>query len=115
MSEDEKRIFERFSARFPVKLKDTRDEYGSNVFLQDASAAGARLTTKEKFFINDYVTLDVKLPDGTDPLTLNGQVVWIKTIEPNQLWDIGLRFHRINLMKVQRLYKFVDKGSELVS
>lgn len=112
MNDNEKRVFERFSARFPVKFKDTRDEYGSTVFMRDASAAGVRLTTKEKFFVNDYVTLDVKLPDGADPLILNGQVAWIKTLEPNQMWDIGLRFHRIDLMKVQRLYKFVENTPE---
>ena len=106
--EDDKRVFERFSARFPVKFKDTRDDFGSNVFLRDASAEGAKVSTQERLFINDYVSLDVKLPDGHDPLTLNGQVVWIKTIEPNLLWDIGVRFHKIDFMNIQRLYKFVE-------
>jgi len=103
----DQRIFERFSARFPVKFKDTRDEYGANVFLQDASAEGVRLTTRERLFVHDHISLDVKLPDGTDPLVLNGQVVWIKTVEPDQLWSVGLKFSRVDLMKIQRLYKFV--------
>ena len=109
MINDDQRIFERFSARFPVKFKDTREEYGTSVFLHDASAQGARLTTHERLFLNDYVSLDVKLPDGTDPLILNGQVVWIKTIEPNQLWGVGLKFRAVDLMKIQRLYKFVER------
>ena len=109
MINDDQRIFERFSARFPVKFKDTREEYGTSVFLHDASAQGARLTTHERLFLNDYVSLDVKLPDGTDPLILNGQVVWIKTIEPNQVWGVGLKFRTVDLMKIQRLYKFIER------
>ncbi|OGX26217.1 MAG: hypothetical protein A3D10_04390 [Omnitrophica WOR_2 bacterium RIFCSPHIGHO2_02_FULL_48_11] len=102
----DKRLFERFSARFPVKFKDSRDDYGTNVFLRDASAQGVKLLTREKFFLNDRVTLDIKLPDGTDPLILNGQIVWVRPIEPNLLWDIGIKFPKIDLMKIHRLYKF---------
>ena len=50
---EERRIFERFSARFPVKFKDAREDYGSDVFLRDASAQGIRIMTKERFFLDD--------------------------------------------------------------
>ena len=104
----DKRLFQRFSARFPAKIKDSRDDFGTRVFLRDASAQGFKLTTREKMLINDNVTLEVKMPDGNDPLRLSGQVQWIKTKEPDMLWDIGFKFHKVNLMNVHRLFKFID-------
>jgi hypothetical protein len=101
------RIFERFSARFPVKFKHSRHDFGTEVFLRDASAEGMKVATKEKMFLNDSVSLLVKLPDGHDPLTLNGQVVWVKSKSP-ELWEVGLRFHQVNLMEMQRMFKLVQ-------
>ena len=99
----ERRTFERFPARFPVKFKDAREGFGTNVFLRDASAEGARLTTQEHLFLNDSVSLEVQLPDGKGPLTLKGQVMWTKNKEPN-IWDVGLRFHKTDLMNMWRVY-----------
>ena len=108
MANDDKRVFERFQARFPVKFKDTRDDFGTNVFLRDASAEGARIASRERVFLNDYVSLDIKLPDGFDPLTLNGRVAWIKNLEPNTLWEVGIRFHKVDLLKMNRIYRLVE-------
>ena len=107
---EERRIFERFSARFPVKFKDTREEYGTEVFLRDASAEGMRIFTKERFFLNDQIALEVSLPDGGSPLVLNGQVVWVKLLNLS-LWDIGLQFPEINFIKMQRLFKLADESA----
>ena len=100
----ENRLFERFQARFPVKFRHARDEYGSSVFLRDASAQGVKVATRQRLFLNDSVSLEVKLPDGHDPLVLNGRVVWIKEKAP-ELWEAGLEFHRVNLMKLQRMFR----------
>ena len=77
----ERRIFERFSARFPVKFKDAREGYGTEVFLRDASAQGIRILTKERFFLDDQLSLEVELPDGGEPMILSGRVVWAKLSE----------------------------------
>ena len=101
----EKRVFERFSARFPAKLKDAREEFGHMLNLRDASAIGVRLTSRDRLFINDTITVEVRVPDAKGPMVLKGQVVWCKSKESN--FDVGLRLHRIDLMHMQRLYKFV--------
>lgn len=103
----ENRLFERFSARFPVKFRHTRSEYGSDVFLRDASARGVRISTKERIFLNDSVSLDVKVPDGCEPVTLNGRVVWMRNKSPT-LWDAGVELHEINFMEMQRIFRFVS-------
>jgi hypothetical protein len=101
--EKDKRIFQRVSARFPIKFKHERDDFGTNVFLRDASAQGLRLTTKKRMYLHDSVSLLVNLPDGKAPLSVNGRVVWTKTRGPD-LWDVGLEFHKINFMNLHRIF-----------
>ena len=103
----ERRIFERFSARFPVKFKDAREDYGTEVFLRDASAQGARIVTKERFFLDDQVSLEVELPDGGDPMVLSGRVVWTKPFNTS-LWDLGVEFTKVNFLKMKRLFKLTE-------
>ena len=105
----ERRVYERFSARFPAKFKDTREEFGSKMFLTNASAQGAQLTSKEHLYVNDKVALEVSVPDGKRPLIIKGQVIWIKREAP-YLWDIGIKFHQIRFMSLWRLYKYVVDG-----
>lgn len=101
------RVFERFSARFPAKIKDARDDFGTKIQLRDASADGARLISKEHLYVHDHVTLEVKLPDGKNPMNLRGEVVWSK---PNAtaVWDVGIKFHNISFMHLSRLYDLVN-------
>ena len=103
----ERRIFERFSARFPVKFKDTREDYGADVFLRDASAQGIRILTKERFFLDDQLSLEVELPDGGEPMVLSGRVVWVKFLN-SSLWDIGIQFQQVNFLRMQRLFKLSE-------
>lgn len=102
---EDRRTFERFTARFPARFKDSRYDYGASVSLRNASAQGVKITTKEHLYINDSVTLEVELPDCKDPLTIKGQVVWIRSEDPN-VWDVGLKFHETDLVHIARLYKF---------
>lgn len=101
----DRRMFERFSARFPTRFKDTRQDFGTDVFLRDISAGGARLLTKDRMFINDSLSLEVELPDGHPPLLIHGQVVWSRPQE-GMMWDIGLAFHKVDFLKLHRLFQF---------
>jgi len=103
----ERRIFERFSARFPAKFKDTRENYGTDVFLRDASAQGIRIVTKERFFWGDQIAVDVELPDGGLPMTLSGFVVWVKSVNLS-LWETGIQFNEVDLFRMQRLFKLAE-------
>ena len=100
----ERRLFERFSARLPAKFKDSRNDFGSAISLRDASAQGLRLISRERIFIHDSISIEVKLPDGVNVITLRGEVVWAKRIE-NAFWDIGLQLYKIDLVALSRLYQ----------
>jgi len=107
---EDKRIFERFSAQFPVKFKDSREDFGAEVFLRDASAEGIRISTKERFFLDDHIDLEVELPDGAEPMVLSGRVVWVKFVNLT-LWDLGVQFSQVNFLKMQRLFKLTEELS----
>ena len=102
---DDRRIYDRFTARFPVKFKDAREDFGSNVFLRDISAEGAKIVSKASIFLNDKVDLLVELPDGHDPLALSGRVVWMRGVNPST-WDAGVKFNKIDFMATQRIFKY---------
>lgn len=105
---NERRVFDRFTTRFPVKFQHSRKGFGSEVFLRDASAQGARLATRQRLFMNDSVSLEVQLPDGFSPLVLNGRVTWVQAQAAN-LWEMGLEFYKIDLMKMSRLFRLVTE------
>ena len=104
-SQLQRRTFERFSARYPAKYKDTRDDFGSNVFLRNASATGVQISTRKQLFIHDHVTLEVELPDGFAPMQIRGEVTWIRQSKPD-FWEAGVTLHNPSLVKMARLYKF---------
>jgi len=107
---EERRMFERFPARFPVRFKDTHQVFGTDVFLHDASAQGMRIFTKDRFFLEDQLSLEVSLPDGGGPMVLDGHVVWVKLLNLS-LWDIGVQFSRVDFIKMQRLFKLTEDNA----
>ena len=102
---DDRRLFERFLARFPAKYQDCREDFGSNVFLRDISAEGAKIATKEPMLRDDKVDLLVELPDGHEPMALSGHVAWVNETNPHT-WDVGLRFEEIDLFRTHRIFKY---------
>ncbi|MFT5387357.1 MAG: Tfp pilus assembly protein PilZ [Lysobacterales bacterium] len=108
-TESERRIWNRFPARFPARIKDSRESFGANFVLQDASATGVSLTSRERFYVNDSVVFEVQLPDGLDPMVIRGEIVWVKPTK-DELWNIGIQFHKTNLIHSSRLYKFIDSS-----
>jgi Tfp pilus assembly protein PilZ len=111
---DERRLFERFSAKFPTKFKNASDDFGVDVFMRDLSASGACLRTRERFFIDDMLSIELELPDGHEPLHLNGRVRWIKS-QSSSAWDLGIEFHQVHLMKLHRLVKYAAEVEDAVS
>ena len=107
-STNDLRVFDRFSAQWPTKFKNSAADYGMEVEMKDCSASGARLLTNERFLIHDTVSIDVKAPDGLSPLQFSGRVRWVKE-HAGPLWDVGVEFHKVELMKTHRLVKFAHE------
>ncbi len=105
MERSERRLFERFEARFPTRFRDTSPDYGTDVFLKDVSGTGLRLTTRQRMFIDDIISLEVKMPDGLDPVVLNGRVRWVHQVL-GEVWEVGVEFHKVDFMRMHRLVRF---------
>ena len=102
---DDRRVLDRFTDRFPLKFKNSKEDFGRNVFLRDVSAEGAKIATKERISVNENIDLLVELPDGHDPLRLSGKVMWLRGENPNT-WDAGVKFDKVDFMATQRIFKF---------
>ncbi len=101
----DRRLFERFDVRFPTRFRDTSIDYGTDVFIQDCSGTGVRITTRQRMFIDDVVSLEVKMPDGLDPVALNGRVRWVHQVT-GEVWEVGVEFHRVDFMRMHRLVHY---------
>jgi len=104
---ENRRSYERFQSRFPVKFKDTRDDFGSNVHLRNVSAEGTKITTREQLYLNDSVCMEVELPDGKSPMIMRGVVIWVKKLDA-EIWDVGIKFHKVVFMNLWRIHKFTE-------
>jgi len=103
---EEKRLFARFPARFPAKIKDSREQFGESIFLRDASAGGVHVRTRHDFTRHDRVDLQIALPDGQGPMPLKGEVAWIKKAPHSVAWnEAGIRVDHVDLMGMARLYR----------
>lgn len=100
----ERRLFERFVARFPTKMKDADEDYGENFFLRDVSASGAKIVSRQKILLEEYLSLNVELPDSEEPVCLNGYVRWVRSQTP-AIWEVGIEFEKIDLMRMHRIIK----------
>ena len=100
----DRRLFQRFSSLVPGRIKENTEDFGTKVYLCDASALGAKLTTERHLHPHEHVTIEVDLLDSERPLTLQGEVVWMKPKEFN-IWEVGMKFHKVHLMQTARLYR----------
>ncbi|MFH0754557.1 MAG: PilZ domain-containing protein [Candidatus Omnitrophota bacterium] len=112
ISVDDRRVFERFSAKLPTRFKDVSDDYGVDVSLRDFSASGARFYTRERFFIDDVLAVEVELPDGKGAVPLHGRVCWARG-KPSSLWEVGMEFHKVNFFQLSRLVEFASEVQEV--
>ncbi len=101
----ERRLFDRFEARFPARFRDTSIDYGTDVFLKDVSGTGVHITTRQRMFIDDIISLEVKMPDGLDPVLLNGRVRWVHQVM-GDVWEVGVEFHKVDFMRMHRLVRY---------
>jgi len=107
---EHRRLYERFQSRFPVKFKDTRNDFGSNVHLRNISAEGAKIVTQDRLYFSDSVSLEIELLDGKKPMTIRGEVVWTHKRD-GEIWDVGIKFHKVNFMDLWRIYQSAETGS----
>ncbi len=106
----DRRTFDRFPVRFQTKYANSPNDFGTEVFLQNASAEGLRIRTREWLREGDPIHLAIKIPDSDRPLQIQGQVVWIRSLQ-RDFWEAGVRLSRVRLITMQRLFKYSSNFS----
>ena len=101
---DDRRIFQRFNIRFPVRLLDLNS--GKEVIAEtsDISAKGIGVWAKEEIERNTPLEAWLKIPDRGEPLYTRGNVVWSKPDAQGEC-RLGIDLERADLMGLSRILR----------
>ncbi|MCM8799606.1 MAG: PilZ domain-containing protein [Candidatus Omnitrophica bacterium] len=100
----DRRIFQRFSVKLPVRFIDLyRNEEGEG-FSQDISAKGVGLVTEKKLSTYTPLELWLNIPDGKEPLYVRGEVVWVNALDSFN-YRVGINLERADLMGISRILR----------
>ena len=99
---EDRRIFERITARFPVRFLEAMEAKEGRGSTCDVSANGVSFVTNEDLAKNAALELWLEIPDSRGPLYTRGRVVWLdNTTVPGEN-RVGIRLERAELMGLAR-------------
>ena len=100
----DRRVFERFKARLPVRFIDLKRNQEGAAYTCDVSAKGMGLVSQKQ--VNPYTPMELWLdiPDKGEPLYARGEVVWSKEAEANQ-FRAGVELEKADLMGMSRVLR----------
>ncbi len=101
---EDRRIFQRFNIRFPVKLLDLNSGREINAETSDVSAKGLGIWSKDALTPNTPLEAWLKIPDRGEPLYTRGNVVWSKP-EGKGEYHLGIDLERADLMGLSRILR----------
>lgn len=101
---EDHRIFERFTAKFPINFIDLIGNKEGEGAIEDVSAKGVGFSCKEELPPRTPLEMWLKIPDKSGPLYTRGEVVWSKMIEPNNC-RIGVNLEKADLMGLSRVLR----------
>jgi hypothetical protein len=100
----DRRIFDRFTAKFPLRLINLRENKESEALSDDVSAKGIGFTATQQVQLRTPLEMWLKIPDKGEPLYTRGEVVWSMMVEPNK-YRIGVNLERADLMGLSRVLR----------
>ena len=101
---EDKRIFERFPVRLPLRFLDLNANKEGEAQTQDVSAKGISFVTNESLQANAPLELWLNIPDKGEPLYARGEVVWSGMVSPNE-HRIGVKLEKADLMGLSRVLR----------
>jgi hypothetical protein len=101
---EDRRIFERFSARFPVKFLTTGGDREGKATTQDISAKGMGMITAEELSVHTPLEMWLQLSEKEEPVYTRGEVVWSKVLDPARFM-VGVELEKAELMGVSRIIR----------
>ncbi len=100
---EDKRIFARINASFPLRFLDPDSGREGEANTVDISANGLGLVTNDSLAVRTPLEMWMRIPDQHAPLYTRGEVVWSKdSNEPGQK-RLGVRLNNAELMGLARV------------
>jgi hypothetical protein len=100
----DRRIFERFAVKFPLRFLDLDSNSQALVETEDVSAKGMGLLTHEELRPHTPLEMWLEIPDKGEPLYSRGEVAWSEEIEPNK-YRVGVNLEKADLMGISRVLR----------
>jgi hypothetical protein len=101
---DDRRIFQRFDAHFPLSFLDVNHGREGTAETFDISAKGLGISSEAPLDPRTPLELWLRIPDQGEPLYTRGYVVWSKLAAPEQ-YHIGINLERADLMGLSRVMR----------
>jgi len=101
---EDKRIFERFFLKFPVRFLELNSNREGNGQTLDISAKGVSFTTDEQLIPRTPLEMWLKIPDQGEPLYTRGEVVWSNRVSPTE-YRAGVNLEKADLMGLSRVLR----------
>lgn len=98
----ERRVFERISARCPVRFKAEKANLLAKGSSTDFSDGGIGLFTRQKLEPDIHLEMWIRLSSQIKPLHIGGRVVWAKQSRP-RLWRVGICFDQVAYIKIVKM------------
>ena len=103
--QEDRRVFQRFNVKLPVKLLDsnTGDEISAEI--NDISAKGMGLRLNREVKVNTPIEAWVYFPDKGEPLYTRGVAVWSK-LSGTAEYRLGVDLEKADLMGLSRVLRY---------
>ena len=101
---EDRRIFERFNARFPLRFLSLGENKEGQAVTQDISAKGIGFVTNEELIPHTPLEMWLQAPDKGEPIYARGEVVWSKMVEPTK-YKAGVELEEAEFMSLSRILR----------
>lgn len=108
---EDRRVFARMDARFPVRYMDTSSGQEGKADTIDVSANGLGLVTQESLALRTPLELWLGIPDQHEPFYTRGEVVWSQSHSASGNYRLGVRLERAELMGLARVLWLKNKNA----
>lgn len=103
---EDRRIFQRFTVRYPLRFLEIKSGREGMASTKDISARGISIVTTERLVAPAALEVWVTVPDKGEPLYTRGEVVWSKPVSPRE-YHVGISLEKADLMSLSRVLRVI--------
>ncbi len=106
---EDQRVFERITARFPMRFLDPSNGKEGQAETIDVSANGLGFITRDRVPVATPLEMWLEIPDQRDPLYVRGKVAW-SAADSSTRQHVGVSLENARLMSLARVL-WLKRGS----